>query len=74
MAATKQKKGAKTTAPEYPKEGLATATQAAKFLGMSRYSVYRLIQAKKLVKAEFDYPVRIPWPELHRMAAVTKAN
>lgn len=71
MPAAKQRKRPKKTDFEYPREGLATASQAAKFLGMSRYSVYRLIQAGKLIKAEFDHPIRVPWAELHRLAAPT---
>jgi excisionase family DNA binding protein len=50
-------------------EGFATVEEAAKFLGLSRASVYVLMNDGELASAKFGKARRIPWTSVRTYAA-----
>lgn len=54
---------------EAPQTGLATIRQACKFLSFSRGKVDLMRKNGELSAKKIGRSVRIPWPELHAVAA-----
>lgn len=53
----------------YPQEGLARVPEAARFLAVSRASIYKMIEAGELKFMKVRSAIRIPWKALHEFAA-----
>jgi excisionase family DNA binding protein len=54
--------------PPWPREGLARIPEAAKFLAVSRTTLYDAIRAGRIPTVTIGTDRRIPWPDLHRLA------
>jgi excisionase family DNA binding protein len=52
-------------------EGLATVPEAAEFLGLSRGTIYNLMERGELKYAKIGRNRRIPWAEVKRLAAAS---
>ena len=57
------------TAGVYPTEGLAKVPEAARFLSVSRDTIYKMIKDREIAFVQVRDVFRIPWPELHAMAS-----
>lgn len=56
----------------YPKEGFASLTQAARFLAVSKTTMYRHVHSGKVPHTVIGGLVRIPWESLHKIVALAK--
>jgi excisionase family DNA binding protein len=61
------KKPLPETKSQYPTEGLARVTEAAKFLAVSEDTVYREAKAGQIPCTWIRGNIRIPWAALHAM-------
>ncbi len=74
MSTTSKSKANKSVDVEtntFPTDGCGTVSEVATFLKMTRWSVYRMVQAGSIPK--MDLPgtaVRIPWAAVRKMAGV----
>lgn len=62
------KRRSESQVKEVPQTGLATAKQAAEYLGLTAYTIYVYVKNKKLPKADLPTRVRIPWEAIHALA------
>lgn len=53
------------TESQYPREGYASVPDAARFLNVSKHTIYRLINSAKLNAIEVGVQKRIMWADLH---------
>jgi excisionase family DNA binding protein len=61
--------GIATKKSDLTADGFADAHEAATFLGLSRSSVYKLMETGELPYAKFGKSRRIPWRALREYAA-----
>jgi excisionase family DNA binding protein len=55
-----------------PRLGLASITDAAAFLAVSRGKLYQMIHAGECPSKRFGRSVRIPWQWLHDQASMSE--
>lgn len=55
-------------AVSYPTDGLARVPEAAKFLAVSRDTIYNMIKDGELASTEVRDAIRVPWKVLHEFA------
>ncbi len=71
MSTTAKKNGKKidSTNHEFPTDGCGTVVEVARFLKMTTWAVYRMVQAGSIPKAMLPgSAVRIPWSAVRKMA------
>jgi excisionase family DNA binding protein len=59
----------KTLPMPAPRDGLATVGQASQFLETCRTTVYAMMRDDELAYVKIRNARRIPWAELHKLAA-----
>ena len=64
---SKAKRPVDTAPVQYPTDGLARIPEAARFLDISRYTVYRMIADNQLPHVIVRGVIRIPWKVLHKI-------